>query len=245
LPYIIDLYVHNASTVSNELLTIWFRPNPAHSCSTGGTTGNTASQLQIESQPYDIVEDAIYFTALLTSAPKSSSVTINGISVPVTWRQSPQTGVGLYHGSAPFNGNLGQVVVTVSTSAGSMSVSSGAQQITTACTNNVQNWNAWVGGQTGSAVSASAPSMDKLVCINGTGVYNFIGMCDFGCQIGYCPVGACYCKEMGTQIPKPSPTNINAYPVAGLDESYSGLCAFDCANGSVLSQHCNLKVNRS
>jgi hypothetical protein len=228
LPFAIDLYVKNESTITNELLTVWFRLNPAHFCSTGGTTGNTVQQLQVEFQPYDMVDDSIFFTALLSSNPLSSSTTIGGASVPVTWISKPQSGIGLYHGSAPFNGNTGEVVVTVSTAAGSMSMASGDRQITTACTDGISNWNAWVGGETGAAVSASAPSMDKLVCINGTGVYNFKGICEYSC---YCPVGACYCKEMGTQIPKPSPTNIDAYPVAGLDESYSGLCAYDCENG--------------
>lgn len=34
---------------------------------------------------------------------------------------------------------------------------------------------------------------------------------------------------MGTQRKKPTAKNIEAYPVAGLNDNYSGLCQFDCA----------------
>lgn len=62
---------------------------------------------------------------------------------------------GIYHGNVAFNGNTGQVIVTVTTSAGTMTMT-GDQDITTDCTDGIENWNAWVGSATGGTVSATA-----------------------------------------------------------------------------------------
>ncbi|KAK5123833.1 hypothetical protein LTR85_002469 [Meristemomyces frigidus] len=155
LPFSVGLYVDGTSAISQELLTVWYRPNPGSACATGGTTGNSASQGQEEFQPYDVVEDAVFYSALLASAPSSVSVSIGGVSQAGTWRNVPDSGVGLYHGSVPFNGNTGEVMVTVIGGAGTIAMA-GDQDITTDCTNGVENWNAWVGNATGGLVSATA-----------------------------------------------------------------------------------------
>jgi len=70
--------------------------------------------------------------------------------------------------------------------------------------------------------------MDAQVCINGTSVSGFSGLCEFGCHLGYCPIGACVCTRMGEQRDLPEPKNVNGYPGPGKDANYAGLCAFDC-----------------
>jgi hypothetical protein len=213
LPFSIDMYVQNTSTISQEGLVFWYRLQPATACGTGQTTGNTASQLQIEFQPYDVVQDRVFYTALLGS-PADVSVSIGGNVQTGSWRNTPDGGIGLYHGSVPFSGSLGEVVVTISRD-GSVIAQSSGPAISTSCTDGLENWNAWVGQATGDALSVTPPSMDHQVCINGTGVYNFKGICEVGCSFGYCPLGACLCTAMGSQRPKPSPSNINGYPISG------------------------------
>jgi hypothetical protein len=67
LPYLIDTYKNNVSTVSQEAIVAWYRPNPVtgSACATGDTSGNTHSQFQVEFQPGDIVEGQ---TCLLLSS---------------------------------------------------------------------------------------------------------------------------------------------------------------------------------
>lgn len=117
LPFSIDLYDNNVSTISQELLTVWYRPNLADACGTGGTAGSTASQLQIEFQPFQIVEDKVFFTAPCDSPPSLVIVGIGGSYQAGTWSSSPDSGIGLYHGSAPFDGNTGAVDVVFVTAA--------------------------------------------------------------------------------------------------------------------------------
>lgn len=229
LPFAIDMYVKNTTTITEEKVIYWYRPQPATACSDGGTTGNTASQLQIEFWPYEVVEDRVFYTALLTSAA-DVTVNIGGTSQSGEWTSTPDGGSGLYHGSVPFSGS-GTVTVTISRS-GSTIASGTGMSISSSCTDGYENWNAWVGSAgSGLAVSVSPESMDDLVCIRGTGVNNFAGLCDFACWYGYCPIGACVCTEMGQQREKPTATDVTGYPAAGLDENYSGLCSFDCTYG--------------
>lgn len=229
LPFSINMYLNNITTITQEGLVFWYRLQPASACGTGQTTGNTASQLQIEFQPYDVVQDEVFYTALLTS-PADVSVGFEGTVQTGAWTTTPDGGIGLYHGSIPFSSNLGVVTVSVSRS-GAVIMGNSGPAISTECTDSLENWNAWVGQATGDTVSATPTSLSAQVCINGTGAYNFAGLCAFGCSLGYCPIGACLCTEMGVQRPKPSPQNINGYPIAGEDASYSGLCAFDCNLG--------------
>ena len=46
LPFVIEMYKNNQSTITQEKLTTWYRKssNIAPLCSSGGTTGNTASK---------------------------------------------------------------------------------------------------------------------------------------------------------------------------------------------------------
>jgi hypothetical protein len=196
LPFAIDMFLHNTTTITDEVLVVWHRTQPATACGAGGTTGNTASQLQLEFAPSDVVQDAVFFSAILT-APADVSVTIGGAAVQASWTAQPdgKGGVGRYHGRAAFGGNLGAVTVMVSRGGVPLLSVSGAS-VTNECQNQLQNWNAWVGYDTASAASATTPeSMDELVCTNGTSIPAFSGLCEFACNLGYCPLGACVCTR--------------------------------------------------
>lgn len=230
LPFLIDTYKYGKATITKEGLTVWHRPQPASACGTGRTSGNTASQLQIEFPPAEMVEDRIFYSALLGS-PASVTVSI-GVSQQGNWEWKPDGGVGIYHGSVPFGSSLGEVVVTLSRSGTQISEVSGST-ISTDCVNGLENWNAWMGSDSsGESISATPTnSLSSQKCINGTGVNNFMCICEFACHYGYCPIGACYCQQQGAPVPTPNATGAIGYPLAGEDASYGGLCAFGCPHG--------------
>ncbi|KAJ5632142.1 hypothetical protein N7490_008481 [Penicillium lividum] len=230
LPFVIDMYKYNTTTVTEEGLVTWFRPQPVGTCDDGDTTLNTASQLQIEFDPVSVLTDEIYFSALLVSTAEIS-VSVGGTSLgSVSWTHKPSGGVGIYHGSAAYTGT-GPVVVTITRNGETVAeVSDGS--ITSVCDDGFQNWNAWVGSATSSgSVSAKPLSLANDTCVEGTGTGNFAGLCGFTCQYGYCPIGACYCTKMGAAATLPNATNTVGYPAAGEDANYSGLCSFSCNYG--------------
>ncbi|KAK3933435.1 hypothetical protein QBC46DRAFT_436376 [Diplogelasinospora grovesii] len=114
------------------------------------------------------------------------------------------------------------MTVTVSRRGASV-VSLTGMKISTACVNGLENWNAWVSFKnTSGAASATATSMDDLVCTNGTSITTFSGLCAFTCNFGYCTLGAYICTRMGKQVTKPKSLNIDRYPAAGLNDNYDG-----------------------
>ncbi|KAJ8099511.1 glycoside hydrolase [Lipomyces tetrasporus] len=115
LPFVIDTYKNGIASITQEGLVSWYRLNPATTCATGETTGNTASQLQIEFEPYGIVQDKVFYSALLASSA-TVTVSIGGVVQTGTWENAPGGGIGIYHGSVPFNGDTGEVIVTISRS---------------------------------------------------------------------------------------------------------------------------------
>jgi hypothetical protein len=84
LPYFITLWKTGTASITQEGVVSWYRQHPKDACSNGGTTGNTASQLQVEVAPSVMVQDEIYFAAPLGSAA-TVSVTIGGVAVAATW----------------------------------------------------------------------------------------------------------------------------------------------------------------
>jgi hypothetical protein len=213
LPFAIDMYVRNTTTISEEALVVWYRTQPATACSSGGTTGNTASQLQVEFDPASIVQDAVFFSAILTS-PAQVSVSIGGVAVPAEFTVLPdgKGGIGRYHGRAAFGGHLGPVTVTVSRG-GAPVLSVSGVAISTTCDKGLANWNAWVGHDTAGGVSATPQSTDQLVCTDGTSITAFSGLCSFACNLGYCPLGACVCTRCVSPLPRcPQPLTEPATP---------------------------------
>lgn len=231
LPYVIDQYKNGKASVAEESLVVWYRKQSRLACDGGGTTGNTASQLQIEYDASSVFEDKIFFSALLGSNA-TVEVTIDGLKFYASWESEPDGGVGIYHGSLAFNLHLfGDVTVAVVRHLVVVKVE--GTPITTTCDNGLANFNAWVGSATsGSSISAVSPklSLSDQVCIAGSGAVNFAGLCAFTCRYGYCPVGACYCTAMGKQKELPKATGDKGYPANG-DANYAGLCDFACNYG--------------
>jgi hypothetical protein len=227
LPFVIDTYKSGRASITKEGLVSWYRTSPGSACGTGETVGNTASQLQVEFPPSQVMQDRVFFSALLGSSA-TITVSIGGATQTGKWSHTPEGGVGLYHGSVPFNG-AGAVVITLSRGGTQVTQISNGPAISSSCTNGITNWNAWVGEADGGAVSATPPkTRSQQMCVNGTGINNFVGLCDFSCKYGYCPISACLCKDVAAPVPAPSATGKMGYPITGLDASYSGLCAFDC-----------------
>lgn len=230
LPFTIDLYKTGVATITQEKLVVWYRVTPKNApCDDGWTTGNTASQLQVEFTPQDVVQDRIFYSALLASN-QPVTVTVGGVNLGATWTKTPSGGAGIYHGSVDFGSNTGAVVVTV----GSMTVNE--RPITTSCddTSGYSNWNAFVASTAGATVSAEVNST-QWVCIEGTAAAGFDELCAFTCKYGYCPVGACLCTKMGPGNDLPD-ENIPGFgtigfPAKGKSASYSGLCSFACNYG--------------
>ncbi|KAJ6163877.1 Glycoside hydrolase family 71 [Penicillium chrysogenum] len=232
LPYWIDTYKKGKASISEELVVGWYRPNPAAACNSGGTSGNTAQQLQIEFDPVEVAQDIIVFSAVLVS-DASISVTVGGVALAASWENKPSGGVGVYHGSVAYGGNRGAVKITISRSGRSIASFTGTD-ITTSCLDGYTNWNAWVGSATGPKLAeAVSPKLavDKQQCIRGTAKGNFKGLCEFTCSYGYCPIGACVCLELGPPKKLPEPTGVKGYPIAGEGSSFIGLCDFACNYG--------------
>ncbi|GKT74274.1 alpha-glucanase [Colletotrichum tofieldiae] len=241
LPFSIDMYKHNTTTVDSERLVAWYRPNPSTSCKDGGTSGNTASQLQLEFHPWNVAKDAVYFTALLASSA-TIEVTVGGVTQKASWSTTPEGGVGLYHGDAWYYDSTGDVRVRV-IRGGSIVAEIAGTAITTDCskTNGYTNWNAWVGSAVSpKAVSAKPNPRTDQVCVEGTGpLPGFARLCEFTCGYGYCPSGACHCTKLGAQVERPTWKGVDAFPAAGKTSDYQGLCQNACNWGFCPSAYCD------
>ena len=157
--------------------------------------------------------------------------------MPAQWTWKPDSGIGLYHGSVSFSAShRGDVVISVSrgnTEVAAVKPGGSGAIGPQSCINSLTNWNAYVGvGWAPGSISATPPlRRDQMGCINGTGVGNYKGLCEFNCMYDYCPETACTCRQLGKPIPKPSKLNPDGFPAAGLDETYTGLCAVACRLG--------------
>ncbi|KAJ0387169.1 hypothetical protein COL922a_002781 [Colletotrichum nupharicola] len=187
LPFAIDRYKYNKATATSEGVSFWYRPTPKRACGTGGTTGNTVSQLQMEFEPYDIIDDSVFFTVLATESVKIT-VSIGGVQSQGVLRDLPDGGVGLYHGSAPFNGRTGDVKITVWRKDVLVADESGPA-IQNDCHNGMSGFDAWAGGRLTSKTPRplDTPSLEDEVCIRGTGANEFDVLCRATCSMGYCP----------------------------------------------------------
>ena len=66
-------------------------------------------------------------------------------------------------------------------------------------------------------------------CIGGTGDGNLAGLCDFACNLGFCPINACICTAEGALHTLPEATGKVGEAGQGMDEAiYGPLCAFTC-----------------
>ncbi|KAI0391548.1 carbohydrate-binding module family 24 protein [Xylariaceae sp. FL0594] len=241
LPYLIQQYKTGSATISKEGLNTWYRRNPGGACSAGDVTGNNPGDGQQTYPPSQIAQDRVFYSALLTSSA-TVTVSIGGSTVQGTWENTPAGGSGIYHGSVPFNGKTGAVTVTISRNGNAIATVNGAS-ITTACTNNLVNWNAWVGSATASGSPPGGGSGggggggggggSGSACVLGTGSGNFQGLCSFACHYNYCPPGVCTCTQTGTAISPPASTGRKGYPLTSVPDrcAYLGLCSFAYDHG--------------
>ncbi|KAM0327648.1 hypothetical protein ACHAQA_005941 [Verticillium albo-atrum] len=137
LPYWIDMYKNGTATVTREGVVAWYRQTEALLCPSGGTTGNTATQLQFTYSPDKLLRDKVFFDALLGSYA-DVSVTIGGVDAKAKWENVPDGNVGIFHGSVDFRGLTGAVVVTINRG-GAWVVQMTGQPIRNTCSNGIQN----------------------------------------------------------------------------------------------------------
>lgn len=242
LAYYISMYKFGSASISQDRVVAWYRVNKNGACGDGGTTGNTASQLQIEYSPNAMMQDRVFYDALLTG-PAQVQVSIGGVVQDGAWDQEPHGGIGLYHGSVSIGSASGPVVVTLKRGGAAIVTINGAA-ITGSCTSGLNNYNPWVGSARGPVVSAVTPvgNVALLSCVKGFGVYEFTGVCDFACSNGYYPSSACICLKRGVAQP-PTELGVDGYPLPGKSGSFRGLCSFDCNHGYCPNAVCSSTPN--
>lgn len=246
LPFMIDTYKNERGLVTEEKLVIWYRTSLAGECGNGNTTGNTASQLQLEFAPEDVSQDRLFFTALL-SEYADVKVKLDGYTHNAEWDFLPPgntgpSGPGLYHGSFPLT-NAGTVADEIDI----FSVVGGKAVSANNCVNGLTNWNAWVASGSGGELAQHVYpdfNVNLQTCVAGYSVDAFTDLCEFTCAWGYCPIGACVCTNLGVILEQVNQTDSVGYPANG-DANYGGLCSFACAAGYCPSKWCASEVQPS
>ncbi|KAL2262626.1 hypothetical protein VTK26DRAFT_661 [Humicola hyalothermophila] len=148
LPFYIDVYKAGGQVPAEvvEAVAAYYRPVPALACPSGGTTGNNKAFGETEVEPQELVEDSVFYAALLnTDEGVSVTVSIGGNELTGGFGRVPRAGPGtpgVYMGSVPFGDNTGDVVVKVARDGKPVATAEGGKKISTECENQVQNWNA-------------------------------------------------------------------------------------------------------
>lgn len=138
LPYYIQAYKTGRPGITKEKLHFWYRLSPAAAGSFDGTAGNAPWQPSTSSNV--VVQDKVYFTALLTS-PATVTVQIGSNETDIM----SSNVVGPFHSSVPFNGRTGAVTVSI-VRGSDVVVSEAGPAITNIPPNGLTINNAWVGG---------------------------------------------------------------------------------------------------
>ncbi|RDW89999.1 glycoside hydrolase family 71 protein [Aspergillus mulundensis] len=151
LPYLIEQYKAGSEgerkkvEIEEELLSVWYRLSPAKACEDGGTTGNTEESDQMILGPGEVLEDKVFYSALLEEGA-NVSVVIGGESGAAGWTNTPESGRGVYHGSVDMGDREGEVVVMLSRNGDIFREMRGKSiELQENCPLNQTNWNAWVG----------------------------------------------------------------------------------------------------
>lgn len=148
LPFYIEVYKAGRvpDSVGEEGVMAYYRTAPALACPAGETTGNNPDAGEVAMKPEELVEDSVFYAALLnTDQGVTVSVSIGGKELTGKLDEIPAAGggtPGVYTGAVPFGENSGDVIVTISRDGKVIATAEGGKGISTKCENNVQNWNA-------------------------------------------------------------------------------------------------------
>lgn len=141
LPYYIAQYKGSDFDISHDQMQYWCHTAPVAGGSTCDVIGNNPSQGQTQVDANSVVQDAIFFSALLSA---DATVTVQiGSNAAVSYSGSQ----GTNHWSQPFNGETGVPVFSVVRDGAVVGSSSDAAEITASTTlsDGCTNYNAWVG----------------------------------------------------------------------------------------------------
>lgn len=140
LPYYISAYKGTTFNITRDQMQFWYRLAPAAGGSACGVDGNDPDENQPEVDPNTIVEDGVFFSALLMSA---ATVQVQIGSSPAVQYAGVE---GINHWSQPFNGQTGAVTFSVIRDNVLVNNSTGlAITPMTNLANGCTNYNAWVG----------------------------------------------------------------------------------------------------
>ncbi|KAF6817199.1 mutanase [Colletotrichum plurivorum] len=192
----------------------------------------------MEFQPYDIIDDSVFFTVLATQSVKVT-VTIGGVQSPGVLRDVPDGGVGLYHRSAPFNGRTGDVKITVWRN-GILIADKPGPTINGNCRDGIMGFDAWAGGGLLSKASRplNTPSLEDKVCIRGTGTNEFNEIYRTTYSLDYCPQTTYVYRATGALGKLPTEVPGEVFPAEGLNSNYIGLCNVTCLYGFYFPKYC-------
>jgi glucan endo-1,3-alpha-glucosidase len=139
LPYYIAKYKGSSFTISRDQMQYWYRLSAASAGSTCGVVGNNAEQGQTQLSPNAVLEDGIFFSALLMSAAEVRVQIGNG---PVVVKSGV---AGINHWSIPFNGQIGTPYFSVWRSGKLVKGANGGAIKATPLSNGCTNYNPYVG----------------------------------------------------------------------------------------------------
>ncbi|KAL2128447.1 hypothetical protein VTI74DRAFT_9185 [Chaetomium olivicolor] len=218
LPWLIDTYKGLNPAIVKESAVMWFRKSPGGSCQDGGTTGNTASQLQIEFPPKIIFDDKIFIAALLFKPGElwlrdAGEYGAHYAMPRHEWDYMPPNGFGIYRHSIPLNRVINNPEITrvgVSFQSYALQPRDFIELSTDVVPQNsyglrLANWNAIVtaGESIENTMGAENPlPLSDQVCVKGFGA-TYFGDFDILLHV-------CTCTETGPlNIPPPitSPTS--------------------------------------
>lgn len=241
-----DQFKHNVSKVTDESIALIYLLHDVGACKDGDTVVNTATQLQFEFLPMDVLKHRfIGYVATLT-APANLTSTIGGRAKAVSFQYtSPGAGTaggaGVYYGfTLVEDGVSGDVSATISRNGVNVVQASG-KPIRGCTDDDYANFNIYVAGGVERATSPTdTVSLSELVCIEGTGAAGgFDAICSQMCQYGYCPVSACVCTALVRSKTKPKWTGTMGYAL--YDTNHIGLCSFIYPYGFTFPEHCDTK----
>ena len=146
LPYYVDIYKTGRVADVKENVMAYYRTAPARACPAAwSTTGNGTSKGQTRFTPAQLMNDSVFYAALLDSDETVSlTVSIGGKEQAGGFSGYPAAGrgqPGIYTGSVPFAGNEGDVVITIVRAQRTIATARYGKPLSTKCEAAVQNWN--------------------------------------------------------------------------------------------------------